>query len=112
MKCITFENNGKLYFERESGILRIIPEEYAKKNPDEVMIWFKEPNCQMEYLVDSHKRRDVHTEVVDYTDKKETVDLRTAKSVNVKDIPFLRDYYLAKYQKEIDEYQELIKSLV
>ena len=39
MKCITFENNGKLYFERESGMLRIIPEEYAKKNPDEVMVW-------------------------------------------------------------------------
>lgn len=110
MKCITFENNGKLYFERESGILRIIPEEYAKKNPDEVMVWTKEPVKQMEYLLDSLQKRDVHTEKVEFTDNEE-VDLRTAKSVNVKDIPFLRDYYLEKYQKEVDKYQDIIKSL-
>lgn len=110
MKCITFENNGKLYFERESGILRIIPEDYAKKNPDEVMVWHKEPNCQIEYLVDSAHRRDVHIEKVEFTENEE-VDLRTAKAVGVKDIPFLRDYYLQKYQKEIDKYQDFINSL-
>ena len=75
------------------------------------MVWFKGPNCQIEYLVDSAHKRDVHTEVVDYTDKKETVDLRTAKAVDVKDVPFLRDYYLQKYQKEIDKYQDFINSL-
>lgn len=110
MKCITFENNGKLYFERESGMLRIIPEDYAKKNPDEVMVWHKEPNCQMEYLVDSAHKRDVHTEKVEFTDNEE-VDLRTAKSTDVKDVPFLRDYYIEKYQKEIDKYQDFINSL-
>ena len=110
MKCITFENNGKLYFERESGILRIIPEEYAKKNPDEVMVWHKEPDKQMEYLVDSAHKRDIHTEEVEFTENEE-VDLRTAKSVDVKDVPFLRDYYIEKYQKEIDKYQDLINSL-
>lgn len=110
MKCITFENNGKLYFERESGMLRIIPEEYAKKNPDEVMVWTKDPDWQIEYLVDSAHKRDVHIEKVEFTENEE-VDLRTAKAVNVKDIPFLRDYYLQKYQKEIDKYQDLINSL-
>ena len=110
MKCITFENNGKLYFERESGILRIIPEEYAKRNPEEVMVWTKEPIKQMEYLLDSLQKRDIHIEKVEFTENEE-VDLRTAKAVNVKDIPFLRDYYLAKYQKEIDKYQDIINSL-
>lgn len=111
MKCITFENNGKLYFERESGMLRIIPEDFTKENPDEVMVWTKEPDKQMEYLVDSAHKRDNHIEVVDYTDKKETVDLRTAKSVDIKDVPFLRDYYIEKYQKEINKYQGIINSL-
>lgn len=110
MKCITFENNGKLYFERESGILRIIPEDYAKKNPDEVMVWTKEPDKQMEYLVDSAHKRVVHIEKVEFTENEE-VDLRTAKAVDVKDVPFLRDYYIAKYQKEIDKYQDIINSL-
>lgn len=110
MKCITFEKDGKLYFERESGMLRIIPEEYAKKNPDEVMVWTKDPDWQIEYLVDSAHKRDVHIEKVEFTENEE-VDLRTAKAVNVKDIPFLCDYYLQKYQKEIDKYQDFINSL-
>lgn len=110
MKCITFENNGKLSFERESGILRIIPEDYAKENPDEVMVWTKDPDKQMEYLVDSAHKKDIHIEKVEFTENEE-VDLRTAKSVDVKDIPFLRDYYLAKYQKEVNKYQGLLKDL-
>lgn len=110
MKCIVFEKDGKRYFERESGILRIISEDYAKKNPEEVMVWLKEPVKQMKYLLDSLQKRDVHIEKVEFTENEE-VDLRTAKAVDVKDVPFLRDYYLAIYQKEVDKAEEIIKSL-
>ena len=110
MKCITFEKDSKTYFERESGILRVIPEEYAKKNPDEVMVWKDEPKVQLDYLIDSCHKRDVHIEKVEFTENEE-VDLRTAKAVDVKDVPFLRDYYLAKYRKEMDKYQDLINQI-
>ena len=111
MFCITFKKDGKLYFERESNILRIIPEDYAKKNTNEVMVWNGESDKQMlDYFVKAAHQRSIHMEKVEFTENEE-VDLRTAKVTNVKDIPFLRAYYLQKYQDEVQKCYEIIKSL-
>ena len=53
----------------------------------------------MKYYLDSLHKRNGSIVTVGNTNKMETVDTKTAKVVDVKDIPFLRDYCIKKYQK-------------
>ncbi len=109
-KCIVFEKDGKRYFESDNEMfLQIITEEFAKEHPNRV--WIFQPNGQLEYLLGSYQKRNPSIEKVQFTDNKEEVDIRTAKAVDIKDIPFLRAYYLQKYQDEMKKYYKLIRSL-
>ena len=108
MKCITFEKDGKRYFESDNEMfLQIITEEFAKEYPSRV--WIFHPDENLEYLLGTYQKRNPSIEKVFFSDEK--VDIRTAKAVDIKDVPFLRDYYLQKYQDEMQKYYELIRSL-